>query len=1012
MLFENSDDLLFNKKMLYILTNIFNLHQLEKLQTGLIEKIKTAINKIADIHKQLTVKEFNDIILIDAGNELSIDPQHIIEIAFHIKEILDAENKNLFGYNILITASREIIHFNIITNYKPLLLSLEEEELIWVSRDLKNFFREYAEFKSHGEYQIITEKRIPVKPQAESEIKKFTHLSSKDSLFSVFNTLVKSRNAEQVIHFYGTAGTGKSLIIEELINAVYPQDYAGLVPRNYIRFKKSSLIHPLLNGINVSLLNRIKDYLNPFEQSTWDEHGPLLQYLKSTTTSEICPDQIPEDFYICYNLYLTAYIKIMESHKFPALFICDDLDRYHKKSIQLLSTLVRDFIKNPIFIPIFINNHPALPDKLADFKVLAVKAFPANIKEIDMITRSQFPKLKLEKRQYKVIKQNTKGKLLPIIISLLYLDKLNSEKKPLSLPEKLEEILWYIIETLDLNAKDILYSIYVSGGLLPASELTNFLIAFGLKKEIIDKYIKLLSNCYLIYADIYLVPRYPYFRLKLEKHLGKRGQYLKDTISDFVSMLWRKKKLSNLVLLFSFYMNNNFPGLSFEVLSLLIKRKMDENDLQGVKPYLIVSNFTFPHGLNEQETHILNVIISTGKIRLYLIEDNLPNADKVAENIIKFEAGFLPDKFHGELFLNLSRFYIAQGEIETAVQNTKKNLITIQELGCDSLTGQSYKIMGYIMLITGRTDAAIDYSDLAEKFLNETTDPYERVQVLLLGAVTHFIRGNLSRAFSLANQGSKISATCARRNLELFFNFFKARIYFEYGSYNQALSLLQKNLSMTNLYSWKQARSVHYTWIARTEAFRGNAQVALNILDHLEANKENFYFKSEACYFLGIMKTAREAMEKALKLPDAPLPLSDETISWANGFDSIEGKCMSSNKDNIIFNRMQRAFCAFLQGVDGDPLQGITTLQSIIRSEKIINQDPNSHFYYQLYASLLYRNADPALDDSLTILNQAVKQLQERASKIDNPLARTEYLNCNYWNKKLLEEGKKRKLIL
>ena len=51
------------------------------------------------------------------------------------------------------------------------------------------------------------------------------------------------------------------------------------------------------------------------------------------------------------------------------------------------------------------------------------------------------------------------------------------------------------------------------------------------------------------------------------------------------------------------------------------------------------------------------------------------------------------------------------------------------------------------------------------------------------------------------------------------------------------------------------------------------------------------------------------------------------------------------------------------------------------------------------------------MDDSLTVLNKALKLLQQRASKIDDSTERWHYLSNNYWNSLLFAEARKKKMI-
>jgi hypothetical protein len=51
------------------------------------------------------------------------------------------------------------------------------------------------------------------------------------------------------------------------------------------------------------------------------------------------------------------------------------------------------------------------------------------------------------------------------------------------------------------------------------------------------------------------------------------------------------------------------------------------------------------------------------------------------------------------------------------------------------------------------------------------------------------------------------------------------------------------------------------------------------------------------------------------------------------------------------------------------------------------------------------------VDDKVTVLGKSLKSLQERASRIDAPAERSSFLWRNWWNRKIMEEARERKLV-
>ena len=106
-----------------------------------------------------------------------------------------------------------------------------------------------------------------------------------------------------------------------------------------------------------------------------------------------------------------------------------------------------------------------------------------------------------------------------------------------------------------------------------------------------------------------------------------------------------------------------------------------------------------------------------------------------------------------------------------------------------------------------------------------------------------------------------------------------------------------------------------------------------------------------------------------------------------------------------------RAFRGYLLGLGGQKEAGRQELSRIIREEKICEEDPYNHFYYYLYNQIVPVSGDGESLNQLTLLSRGLKYLQLRGSQIDDTKTKQAYLNKNYWNSLLMEEGRRHKII-
>ena len=86
-------------------------------------------------------------------------------------------------------------------------------------------------------------------------------------------------------------------------------------------------------------------------------------------------------------------------------------------------------------------------------------------------------------------------------------------------------------------------------------------------------------------------------------------------------------------------------------------------------------------------------------------------------------------------------------------------------------------------------------------------------------------------------------------------------------------------------------------------------------------------------------------------------------------------------------------------------------LHKLTRSERSVEEDPNGYWYNYLYSVILPESGGEEIDDKETVLGKAVKNLQERASRIDAPAERSAFLSRNTWNRRIMNEARQRKLV-
>ncbi len=1010
--------------MIYVLVEILNYRQLQKISEDAIEALESGFKEMIGSKRCKSVTEEEGSFLFSLGSEQLTDARSAIDSIFHINGIIDHAGSRLYGYNVFVSILEEGSAETIVKKINESFFSLESDCGIWTTKAEVPFFTSEADFRQvEGFYRLVKSKE----KSKTDEVEYRTEWKRQSVINAIIEGIAPQINNEQeprLLFITGPKGSGKTEGMVSVLEKLIGKKYSRFVPLLYTRFKKKSFHHPFLNSINTALLQDLPKYLTPWQKEVWKDHGWLLSYLKSESGEEKCTDHLFEDFMIEYALYMAGYLDMAKKNLFPGIFVCDDIEKYHTLTLSSLYKLIKDYQKYPNFFPILVSSRPDLPDELNKFAYSRIEIGMMEQGEIKQFSRSLYPGLELPKKIIKQVYDATNSQI-PLVYQMFALfEKTGRIKKTnkhysfilpkegdIDLPKPHDLVLWYFAKGMAQNDRDILYLASLSAGLFTSGEFKAFLASADFNTRDIEDGMERLATAGLIVVKEYIISAYPSLKEKFEEIMGQRSAYLKESFMAYATNLYASGGKINYVLLFSCFWANGRYETAFGLLTLLIKRKIDERALSGVKPFLSVKGVRLPEGTDSALKAVLRLIQFSGRLRYLYIIEAFERAEKLVERIKKSEKLITASEIRGNMFLTLGKYYLAREETQSSITYVKNALLDFEEFGESASKAEAYFILTSAMLKEGKLDNAVDYLNLSIRLVPEQKHPYEQIQIYALSGITAFMQGNLTKAMFEAERARSIARASGRRSWELFLTFLVSRINFEYGLYAEAISSLQDCLGLITIYSMKIAQPVVYAWLARNFMYAGDSKTGFRLIHELNQTDEVLLFLAEAYCMASEKERALEVIRMINGTNSHGKPHSHETIAWENGYASIEGKCSKVGDKGSVFSMLIRAYKGYLGCINGMTKDGIGELYNITRVEKPSSADPYTHFYYYLYSLTLQEIKDHEGYDSLTILNKALKQLQERASRIENPYDRTRYLNNNYWNSQILDAAKKKNLL-
>lgn len=363
-------------------------------------------------------------------------------------------------------------------------------------------------------------------------------------------------------------------------------------------------------------------------------------------------------------------------------------------------------------------------------------------------------------------------------------------------------------------------------------------------------------------------------------------------------------------------------------------------------------------------------------------------------------------------YIELSRSYVlyALGDCAAAMKEAKGALLDFQELRVPRGESRANRLLGLLMLAGEQLFAACDYFAIAYEIAEESHDDYECMISSLHEAIGNFIQGNYSRIEECLGRTRRHARRLLRKDYELYSCFIAGRTAFELGDYAGAERAFLEGLSENRVYGFIGASELFSAWLARTLAYTGRAERAIEMLGDLPETADACLFLGEASFLDGEQEAAFQALVKVAKYSERPDYDSPEVLDWASGFASLEDRSLGFKTGERVAAHYAAALERAVRHRSRQEEGALAALAALTREQKISDLDPNASVYYYLYYSSLPVDGPSAGIDRATVLSKAFKHLQMRSGRIDTIEHRNSFLKA-YWNSRIMEEAKEHKMF-
>ncbi|MDR0400769.1 MAG: hypothetical protein LBH51_07470 [Treponema sp.] len=376
-----------------------------------------------------------------------------------------------------------------------------------------------------------------------------------------------------------------------------------------------------------------------------------------------------------------------------------------------------------------------------------------------------------------------------------------------------------------------------------------------------------------------------------------------------------------------------------------------------------------------------------------------------------FRCGLVEDRiyppFKAQTLANIGAYFLGIRDADSAQDAVREAFLLSQNAPWSGLA-QSNRLLSLVNIFKQRMGETVEYAGFAvenaEKFGN-----YEELPLALFyDAAVQFLHGNISQAQQSAEAAEIQAKKAGLMEWADRARFFRGKLAFDLGFYQDALQFFQDIAGSPAGNPSPEKMSLLEAW-----AYRARIYSQTSFLPGPGGNIDAELFKVEGAYLAGDYSLAADlagdlAAALSETLPDE-LFIYTEQPDWRSGFSQCELLLLPPRE---IWGRMAAVYYALslCRSSPKGRAEALGIMQRALRDERLSDADPWDSFYYYAWYQVLQESGAPQVDMN-TAISMAFKQLQRRASRINDIKARQTYLTQPRWNGALSMAARKHRLI-
>ncbi|MFO7849420.1 MAG: tetratricopeptide repeat protein, partial [Spirochaetia bacterium] len=787
----------------------------------------------------------------------------------------------------------------------------------------------------------------------------------------------------------GSKGSGKHTVVYTILRDIRGE--SSHLP--WLEFSPGAIsfrgVTPLLSGIDIEFAQKISSFLGPRERTLWERLVPLLRGRL---------DSIEEnDGILLLDLYISGYIRYMESMLFPPVILCFNIDSMARPTAEIVCMLMKRRFPHsgPVWIASAEGDSDCIPKEVYTETCYIEPLLAEKRKAIE---ESGLFEGNGDYSRYPLFSAYHEG---------VCRKAFEREVKKGEVPTEV------LCEQLSTEERCLLYGMSLIPYQAGKKGYEDIFSNAGMEDGDIERKLDVLSVYRLVHGEKRFLPLFP--ESYREKATGdhETDVRIKNGAANF---LGSKKNGEPAVSPAEAGLASELMGFKEDAVEYYFRCAGEAmfydnlEELQGAAgkieeslPEIGSSAGMYRERLKELQ---LRIAINEGDVKK--AEDLF---EQMSEEMVVPEGDPKREEYAQRLLIR-SEFLWRKRKPREALDGTKEALLMFQDLMIPEWEVYAQLLIGKIMLTFQRVEEAVEYFHNASQRKVEDIFFSLTCESSAFIALTHVILGDYSLALSYAKTARKRAEEKGRRSWERYLSMVCGKLLFDLGRYREAAEEFQFLLLLERLYFKNERKERFIAWFSRSLMYQGFIDTSLARLSKLKETPEHLFFTAEAHLLNRNFEKALSALDRALQLDtgeeDFIYPIK---LLYRNGFESFENVILKKNRNYDVLFQLIRSLRGFVLFRLGRVSEANNEFDNILNAEKQVKMDPYRHLYY-FFRTLAHDNGDEGEElTKTTYLSKAFQNLQKTAGRITEPSDRRSYLTGNYWNSKLFAMSKEYKLV-